>query len=134
MEKIVANKYTINHIYIYIKDLSSKEFLIKTWLENSIPNVIFSYVELMCSLFDDFSFDLFIDIEVVKLGFGNELIHELGLLRGMLNQYGKKIPNNKWMDDKILKDPEFDKVIEQAGKVIKLWEEDTVAKEYINIE
>ena len=51
----------------------------------------------------------------------------------MLNDYNKKLPKNKWMDDKILADPEFDKVIEQAGKVVELWGLDEEAKKFINL-
>lgn len=112
MDKMIEN---INRMIIELSDLSLQR---KLWLnENNDTGLISSYTELMCSLFDDFSFDDFIDSRASKIGLSNSAIFELNKLRVLLNSY-----NEKGSDEEIIGDPEWKNVVEQAKTVIREWD------------
>ena len=69
--------YVICDIYERIQEASDKKLQMRGWIEGSIPNYFSSYSELICSLFDDRNFDFFVDNDVARLKFGEELIQEL---------------------------------------------------------
>lgn len=112
MDKIIENIY---RIIIQLANLSLQR---KLWLnENNDTGLISSFCELMSSLFDDFSFDDFVDNEAEKIGFPNSLIIELKKLRELLNSYVEKES-----DEEIINDPEWKKIVEQANIVIIEWD------------
>lgn len=123
--------HVINEYYNEIKLLSNKIILTDIWLGKN-NKYEYSYDDLIFNLLED-SFICFVNEDTTRLNFKTKLTEQLVLLKDNLFNYNKKIPNNKWMDDKILEDPQFDVIIEQAGKVVALWEKDEVAKKYINI-
>lgn len=98
-------------------ELSDLNLQRKLWLnENNDTGLISSYTELMCSLFDDFNFDDFIDNRASKIGLSNSVIFELNKLRELLNNYTEKD-----LDEEIIDDPEWGNVVEQAKTVIRKW-------------
>lgn len=106
MDKVIEN------IYRMIIELSSLSLQRQLWLnENNDTGLISSYSELMCSLFDDF-----VDSGVTKSNLPNSLIFELNKLKALLNSYVAKES-----DEKIINDPEWKKIVEQAKIVIKKW-------------
>ena len=108
----------IESIYRMIIELSDLSLQRKLWLnENNDTGLISSYTEVMCSLFDDFSFDDFIDNRASKIGLSNATIFELNKLRELLNSY-----NEKESDEGIIGDPEWKEVVEQAKIVIREWD------------
>ena len=108
----------VENIYRIITELSNPSLQRKLWLnENNDTDLISSYVELMCSLFDDFQFDVFIDKTASKAGLSRDVILELDKLRILLNNY-----NEKESDEEIINDPEWGKIMEQAQKVIEKWD------------
>jgi len=108
----------IENIYRLIVELANLSLQRKLWLnENNDTGLISSFSELMCSLFDDFSFDDFVDNEAEKIGLSKSLIYELSKLRNLLNGY-----NEKGADEEIISDPEWKKVVEQAKIVIQKWD------------
>lgn len=108
----------IEQLYNTIVETSDITLQRKMWLnENNDLGLISSYVELMCSLFDDFYFDDFIDSTAAKIGLPNSTILELNKLRDMLNNYNE---GNK-SDEEIINDSEWLKVVEQAQEVLKKW-------------
>lgn len=112
MDKIIEN------IYRMVIELSDLNLQRKLWLnENNDTGLISSYIELMCSLFDDFSFDDFIDNRASKIGLSNSVIFELNKLRELLNNYTEKD-----LDEEIIDDPEWGNVVEQAKTVIREWD------------
>lgn len=112
MDKIIEN------IYRMIVELASLSLQRKLWLnENNDTGLISSFYEFMSSLFDDFSFDDFVDNGAKKIGFPNSLIIELKKLRELLNSYVEKES-----DEDIINDPEWKKIVEQANIVIKEWD------------
>jgi len=112
MDKIVENVY---RMIVELADLGLQR---KLWLnENNETGLISSYTELLCSLFDDFNFDYFIDNSALKLGLSDSTIFELNKLRELLNGYIEKES-----DEEILNDPEWKKIVEQAKTVIHEWD------------
>lgn len=112
MNKIIEN------IYRLVAELANLSLQRKLWLnENNDTGLISSYSELMCSLFDDFSFDDFVDNEAAKIGLSKSLTYELSKLRELLNSY-----DEKGSDEEIISDPKWKKIVEQAKIVIKEWD------------
>ncbi|MPL73358.1 hypothetical protein SDC9_19157 [bioreactor metagenome] len=106
------------HIYDKIVEISDIQLQRKLWLnQNNDLGLISSFVELMCSLFDDFHFDDFIDKTASEIGLSNSIIVELNKLRSYLNNYDEK----KYSDEEIINDSEWLKVVEQAKEVLKIW-------------
>ena len=105
----------IENTYRDILELSDLDKQKKSWLGND-PNYVSSYVEIMCKLFDDDNFDIFIE-EYEKLGLSYKLVKELEKLRELLNQYeeGKKT------DNEIIEDPLWGLVVNQAKNVLNNW-------------
>lgn len=107
----------IENIYRLIGELADLSLQRKLWLnENNDTGLISSYSELMCSLFDDYNFDGFIDNRASKIGLSNSVIFELNKLRELLNNY-----NEKGSDKEIISDPDWKKVVEQAKIILREW-------------
>jgi hypothetical protein len=108
----------MNNIRQEINQLSDISLQRKLWLnENNDTGFISSYVEVMCTLFDDNNFDSFIDVEAAKRGISPDLISELSKLRDLLNNYQEKAN-----DSEIIMDPKWMKVVNQAKIVLEKWE------------
>ena len=115
----IVNLITDN-IYHKIIELSDSSLQRKLWLnQNNDTGLISSYVEVMCSLFDDFHFDDFVDKTAAEIGLSDDTILELNNLRELLNNY-----KEKESDEEIINDPEWEKIVEQAKIVIKKWNRD----------
>ncbi|MBC7425381.1 MAG: hypothetical protein H7321_02500 [Bacteroidia bacterium] len=110
-------KERIDNIYNKIAELADLNLQRKLWLnEENNTGFISSYVELICSLFDDFNFADFIDITAPKIDLSNTFFSELNKLRDLLNKY-----HEKESDLEIINDPEWRKIVEQANIVLKMW-------------
>jgi len=109
MDKWIENTY---RDIIELSDLNKQK---KSWLGND-PNYVSSYVEIMCKLFDDNNFDIFID-ESEKLGLPYKLVNELKKLRELLNLYEE---GNK-TDKEIIEDPLWILIVIQAKIVLDNW-------------
>lgn len=106
------------YIYERIVEASDVALQRKIWLnQNNDTGLMSSYVELMCSLFDDFNFDDFVDNRASQIGLSNSVIFELNKLRELLNNY-----NEKDSDEEIINDPEWKKIVEQSKIVIEKWD------------
>ncbi len=107
----------IDNIYEKTVELANLKTQRKLWLnENNDTESISSYSELMCSLFDDFSFDDFVDNIAFEINLSNSAIYELKHLRDLLNDY-----NEKESDEEIINDSEWGKVVKQANIVLQKW-------------
>jgi len=106
---------TVTNIYNDILEISDVKFQEKAWLQNN-RDVCSSYTEVMCRLFDDNDFDLFLESGARKKGFDNILILELIKLRELLNSYVEK--SN---DSEIIIDPKWLAIVSQAKCVLALW-------------
>lgn len=108
-------KTDIKNIYLDILELSSIEKQKKYWLNND-PENISSYVEVMCRLFDDNHFDIFVDKTARQEGMSEKVVFELDKLRQLLNDY-----EEKEADEAIINDPNWKIIVMQAKKVIEEW-------------
>lgn len=107
-------------VFKVIVELSDIEMQRDRWLSGNQKNgYISSYVELMCSLFDDFNFDVFIKKTAYECGLSESTIIELNKLRDLLDNY-----NEKNSDEEILNDPEWNKIVNHAKKVVLMWDKD----------
>ncbi len=109
--------HVLEEIYSRIVEISDKDIQRKMWLnENNDIGLISSFDELMCSLFDDFDFDKFVDYRAKELGILDSVILELKILRDMLNNYQEKESHIE-----IIEDEEWENVSLQARKIVKIW-------------
>ena len=106
----------IKNIYKDINEISDIKMQNEYWLGKS--NIYTSsYTELMCRLFDEDKFDLFVEVKANEYGISENLIYHLEKLRNLLNNYVEKD-----RDDKIINDTEWRKVIAQATIIIEKWD------------
>lgn len=127
------SKYRVHEIFLDLEYLRNKDNLIGDWLDEN-TQLSYCYDEFVSRLFDDYWFEDFAEEQARNIGFGEILIEQLILFKDMLENYDKKVSENKWMDDRILADPDFDQVLEQVKKAVELWEKDQEAAKYINVE
>lgn len=108
-------------IYYWIKEISDIKQQKMHWLnENNIDNGVSSYIEIMCSLFDDLKFDDFVENTAPALGFPVKLISLLRDFRDELKNYIAVDDND---DEAIIKDPNWQIVVKKAQNVIVAWDE-----------
>lgn len=111
----------IRYIYERLSELSDLDLQRKLWLnENNETGLISSYSELMCSLFDDFTFGEFIDKWASQIGLSGSAVIELNKLRKLLNSYDEKLLS----DEEIINDPKWGGIADQAQIVIEAWNKD----------
>ena len=109
MADLNIEKKFLPWIYYWIKEASDIKQQKMHWLnEDNIDGGVSSYVELMCSLFDDLNFDDFVENTVSTLGFSDELIRN----------YIAEDDND---DEAIIKDPNWQIVVKKAQNVIVAW-------------
>ncbi|EJO71717.1 hypothetical protein LEP1GSC034_2733 [Leptospira interrogans str. 2003000735] len=70
----------------------------------------------MCTLFDDYGFDEFLEQASIESGISENTVKELFKLRELLNSYVEKET-----DIEILNDSEWKKITKQAKEIIKKW-------------
>ena len=105
MTDLKIEKNFLPWIYYWIKEASDIKQQKMHWLnEDNIDGGVSSYVELMCSLFDDLNFDDFVENTVSTLGFSDELINSLHDFRDELRNYIAEDDND---DEAIIKDPNW---------------------------
>lgn len=107
-------------IYECIVELSDLKLQRKLWLnEDNDTGLISSYIELICTLFDDYNFDGFIDNYDTRNGLSQTTILQLRKLRELLNHYiQKEVEDN----NAIINDLEWQKIVYFAQQVIKEWD------------
>lgn len=81
-----------------------------------------SYGELINSLFDDYGFDQFLDVEAKEWGVPFEIIAELNDIRSMLNEY-VDVQNKRHLTSRqILSDPEWLKIVNKTKAIMEKWD------------
>ena len=105
------------NIYNSIKNISDIERQKVLWLGKD-PNSAASFNEDINTLYDTFCFadDLWKDEHISKFYFKNVLLNQLRVLKNMVDNY-----NEKSTDEEILNDPDWLKIVNQAKKIIELW-------------
>ena len=70
MLNLKEQEFCVKSVYDNIEEASSIKQQKMYWLnENNVEGYISSYIELMCTLFDDFDFDDFVKNMACRLGF-----------------------------------------------------------------
>ena len=119
MVDLNTEKNFLPWIYSWIREASDIKQQKMHWLnENNTDGGVSSYVELMCSLFDDLKFDDFVENTAFTLGFSDELINLLCDFRDELRNY---IAEDDNYDEAIIKDLNWQIVVKKAQKVIVAW-------------
>ena len=91
----------LDRIEEFLEEISDVEFQERVWVRGEGPEVS-SYSDLMCGLFDDFSFDAFLDESWGQFDLSETLHEELLRIRSQLNQFD---PGNPMNSEKIVNDP-----------------------------
>lgn len=117
----------IQNIYENLLELSDLNLQKEIWLNiENTKGLISSYAELMNRLFDDDSFDLFIDKRALELGIGSNIIAQLNHLRSFLNHY-----NEKTTDAEIINDQNWIHISNNGSLIIEIWNNDIESKRYL---
>lgn len=114
------NEIIFNNIFEDIVEISDSNFQKEVWLGKNLKKCS-SYVEVMCRLFDDNRFDIFVDSDAYEIGFTQRTIIELHKLRKKLKNYKEPDVND---DMKIIADSNWDNIRQIASLVIELWRKD----------
>lgn len=78
MLNLEGQEFRIEGIYDNIEESSNIKQQKMYWLnENNVEGYVSSYIELMCTLFDNFDFDDFVKNTACRLGFPPKLIELL---------------------------------------------------------
>ncbi|MBN8785021.1 MAG: hypothetical protein J0G98_18320 [Terrimonas ferruginea] len=78
-----------------------------------------SFIEVYCRLFDDNSFDTFVDLEVSRLKLPASFTRKPELLRDKLNAYDE----SGLTQQEIIQDPKWMELMQQAKLVIDNWDD-----------
>ncbi len=111
-----------------LQDLSSLDFQRKVWIENSLPEIWWDWVEAICGYFDDLGMDY--DDSKKQVGLeahvksGELTSAEADLLRPFndaFHLYTRDTPNHPTIEEyeKIINDPEWIKITKLAGEILK---------------
>jgi hypothetical protein len=104
-------------IYKAIKDISDLDFQRRAWLRLNGSNEVSSFTEICCTLFDDASFDDFVNQEPwAQTGLSESVRDEMRKLTQRLENYDEK---GKAEAD-ILVDPAWQVIVTQAKHVIEM--------------
>ena len=119
MLNLEEQEFRIKGIYDNIEEASSIKQQKMYWLnENNVEGYVSSYIELMCTLFDDFDFDDFVKNTACRLGFPPKFIELLQEFRDTIKNYQAKDETD---DRAIIEDPNWHIVVEKAREAIKEW-------------
>ena len=120
MFNLEGQEFRVKSIYDNIEEASSIKQQKMYWLnENNVDGYISSYIELMCTLFDDFDFDDFVKNTACRFGFPPKLIELLQEFRDTIKNYQAKDETD---DRAIIEDPNWHIVVEKARDAIKEWD------------
>lgn len=106
-------------IYTEILIISDIKLQEQMWL-NPNSKLISSFIEVMCTLYDDNLFEGFVSSGASKMKFTTEMILKLQKLNDLLNSY-KKTGYNYQYDRDIVKDKNWLVIVENAKDIIAGW-------------
>ena len=95
-------------------ELSSREFQNRVWVQGDGPEIS-SYTELMCGLFNDYSFDSFVEDSWQEFRLSDFLRSKLRQIKLLLTNYNK---DDLLTDAQIVNDPKWLEIVEAAGEVL----------------
>ncbi|MDR3244935.1 MAG: hypothetical protein LBT50_00700, partial [Prevotellaceae bacterium] len=105
------------NIFLHILEISDIDFQKKVWFGHS-EKYVSSYVEVMCQLFDDDNYNLFLEKDAKSLNYTLSFRKKLQLLGDELNSFNRE--DNK--DDlEIINDYQWQKISKLAKLIINEW-------------
>jgi hypothetical protein len=116
MERKEIEKIWNTRVFEDICDFFDPGFIERAWV-NAIGPDESTYEEAMCMLFDDDSFDDYIDQILPKYTNDGELILEFDKLRNLLHDFN---PPDDMPDEEKIAQPEWKAIMAQAAKVLEL--------------
>jgi len=116
MEKKLLKTIEKN-VFLDILEISDVEFQKKAWFGYYV-NYCSSYTEIMCGLFDDNQFDLFIKEDVLKLNYSVSFCDKLRVLQTKLKLFNGD--DNK-KDIEIIYDVDWIEISQLAKSIINEW-------------
>lgn len=105
------------NIYSDILEISDIEFQKKVWFGLQ-ANYVSSYAEVMCRLFDDHQYELFVKKYTYQLNYISSFREQLEILKNKLISFNKE--ENK-SDIEIVNDIEWIKISQLAKSIINEW-------------
>jgi len=105
------------NIYFDILEISNIELQKESWF-GLAENHVSSYSELMCRLFDDDRFELFLDEYVFQLDYAVSFREKLELLKESLNTFNNDEAKTEM---EIINDIEWIKISQLAKSIITDW-------------
>jgi hypothetical protein len=111
-------QHIIDEIFMCIKELADKNFQYNVWVLNNVPNYVSSFTDLYNNLTDACPEDLIIQ-PAEENNLTIEIQKELALMLYLLAIYNDK----KKTDKQIIEDPAWNKVVNQAKLVLKMYNE-----------
>lgn len=113
----------IRFIFRNILEFSDIHLQKDVWVLGNKPNYVSSFNEANCALFNDLFFDEFIHENILqKYGIDESLVKEIIKFKDMIEDYKAADPEKRYKDKEIIEDPEWLKVVNQAKKVMQIWE------------
>jgi len=113
---MIGKEDWLNAIEEFLEELSDEEFQRRVWVRGEGPEVS-SHTEFMCGLFDDYSFDSFLDESWSEFGFSQNLHDQLQKIRTQLNQYLEQHPLLE--DAAIVDDPSWREISQMGAIALK---------------
>ncbi len=107
----------IENVIDSLKEIASEEFQRKGWIEGKVHQYC-TFVETICSLYQDSHFEFFIDKKAKEFGFTKYQIKKLDVLRKALNKYVKKHGCYE-EPEKIIKDPKWQSIVKMAQEALQ---------------
>lgn len=110
------------NIYNSIKDFSDKETQKIGWMGLD-PDIVSSFYEDIAMLYYSYCFDddFWEEKHLSQFHFTNSILKELKEFKNILDNYYEEQKSKDLSHEEILKDPNWDVVVNQAKKVIGSW-------------
>ena len=113
----------LDYIYDKIEELSSVDLQNKLWLNRNNNTGRISSYTLMCTLYDDINLELVLRKAMEKYGYSSDALNGLYQLNSLLNNYKEPYSNGNIDDELVIKDSNWQVVVEQAQTVLANWKQ-----------
>ena len=113
----------LEYIHDKIEELSSVDLQNKLWLNRNNNTGRISSYTLMCTLYDDINLELVLRKAMEKYGYSSDALNGLYQLNSLLNNYKEPYSNGNIDDELVIKDSNWQVVVEQAQTVLANWKQ-----------
>jgi hypothetical protein len=117
----MERKLILSKVYKLLEQISDSDFQERTWVRGE-GKEISTYIEVMCSLFDDFNLDGIIEKKPIDFNLSDQLISSLKTLRDALNNYDDESKSH--FD--IINDPNWKEIQKMSYDILPLFKKEMV--------